>query len=144
MQAAPSDNRRRLLFALGLSRMNSSNNPNPFKTGALVVITLANPREKFWGMILRLAPEGFSVSGLDLSSFEDLGTRMKEGEPFTPSVVFFPMHRIERAEADLPVGELPSLSQRFLSKTGLDPAAALTPSSADHSEPPEHEGKERA
>ncbi len=35
------------------------------------------------------------------------------------------MHRIERAELDLPDGSLPSLSQRFLSKTGLEPSVAL-------------------
>jgi hypothetical protein len=105
---------------------------NPFHPGSLVVITLANPREKFWGMILRLAPEGISVSGVDLSSFDDLGARTREGEPFTPSVVFFPMHRIERAEADFPVGELPSLSQRFVSKTGLQPAEVLAPSLGDN------------
>ena len=113
----------------------SSNNPNPFVAGAMVVITLANPREKFWGMILSLAPEGMSVSGVDLASFENLGTMVKEGEPFTPSVVFFPMHRVERAETDLPMGELPSLSQRFFSTTGLSPAAVLTPSDGEHLEP---------
>jgi hypothetical protein len=107
--------------------MTSPDTLNPFRPGSLVVLTLASPREKFWGMILRLAPEGLSISGVDLSSFEDLGTMVREGEPFTPSVVFFPMHRIERAEADLPVGELPSLAQRFCSKTGLRPQEVLTP-----------------
>ena len=53
---------------------------------------------------------------------------VRDGEPFTPAVVFFPMHRIERVELDLPDGSLPSLSQRFLAKTGLEPSAALTPS----------------
>jgi hypothetical protein len=94
----------------------------------MVVITLANPREKFWGMLLSLAPEGMGVSGVDLASFENLGAMVKEGEPFTPSVVFFPMHRVERAEADLPTGDLPSLSQRFSSTTGLRPAVVLAPS----------------
>jgi hypothetical protein len=36
------------------------------------------------------------------------------------------MHRVERImELDLPDGSIPSLSQRFVSKTGLDPAALL-------------------
>jgi hypothetical protein len=93
----------------------------------MVVATLSNPREKFWGMILALAPEGISLSGAELASFEDLATLVKEGEPFTPAVVFFPIHRIERVELDLPDGALPSLSQRFLAKTGLEPESALTP-----------------
>jgi hypothetical protein len=99
----------------------------PFQPGALVIATLSNPREKFWGMILALAPEGLSLSGAELASFEDLTVMVRDGEPFTPAVVFFPMHRIERVELDLPDGNLPSLSQRFLSKTGLEPSVALSP-----------------
>ncbi len=99
----------------------------PFQPGALVIATLCNPREKFWGMILSLAPAGLSLSGAELASFEDLTVMVRDGEPFTPAVVFFPMHRIERVERDLPDGSLPSLSQRFFSKTGLEPATALAP-----------------
>jgi hypothetical protein len=97
----------------------------PFSPGALVVVTLSNPRDKFWGMILALAPEGLSVSGMDLSSVDDLAVMVKDGEPFTPSVVFFPMHRIHRIELDLPDGDIPSLSQRFQAKTGRKPSALL-------------------
>lgn len=102
-----------------------ANHHEPFSPGALVIATLANPREKFWGMILALAPAGLSISGVELASFEDLTVMVRDGEPFTPAVVFFPMHRIERIELDLPDGSLPSLAQRFLSKTGLEPAIAL-------------------
>jgi hypothetical protein len=97
----------------------------PFSAGALVVVTLSNPRDKFWGMILALAPEGLSVSGIELASVDDLAVMVKDGEPFTPSVVFFPMHRIHRIELDLPDGDIPSLSQRFQAKTGLEPSALL-------------------
>jgi hypothetical protein len=105
-----------------------------FVPGAIVIVTLSNPREKFWGMILALAPEGLSLSGVELASFEDLTVMVKDGEPFSPAVVFFPMHRIERVELDLPDGNLPSLSQRFLAKTGLDPSAALTPRQSQYEE----------
>ena len=104
---------------------------DPFLPGALVIVTLCNPREKFWGMILALAPEGLSLSGIELASFEDLAVMVKEGEPFTPAVVFFPMHRVERVELDLPDGNLPSLSQRFLAKTGLQPSISLAPPNAN-------------
>jgi hypothetical protein len=99
---------------------------NPFLPGSMVVVTLGGPRDKFWGMILSLAPEGLSLSGIELASFEDLVVMVKDGEAFTPAVVFFPMHRIERVELDLPDGSLPSLSQRFSAKTGLQPAALLS------------------
>jgi hypothetical protein len=104
----------------------------PFSAGAVVIVTLSNPREKFWGMILALAPEGLSVSGVELASFEDLTLMVRDGEPFTPAVVFFPMHRIERVEIDLPDGNLPSLSQRFSAKTGLEPSAVLAPPAAEN------------
>jgi hypothetical protein len=103
----------------------------PFLPGAMVIVTLGNPREKFWGMILALAPEGLSLSGIELASFEDLVMMVKEGESFSPAVVFFPMHRVERIELDLPDGSLSSLSQRFSAKTALDPAEVLGSAGTD-------------
>ena len=102
----------------------------PFSQGSMVVVTLGNPRDKFWGMILALAPEGLSMTGIELASFEDLVVMVKDGESFTPAVVFFPMHRIERIELDLPDGTLPSLSQRFSAKTGRQPAELLSSAGA--------------
>jgi hypothetical protein len=96
----------------------------------MVLVTLGNPREKFWGAILSLTPEGLGLSGVELASFDDLVSLVKDGDPFSPSVVFFPMHRLERMELDLPDGNIPSLSQRFTNKTGLDPADALIRHSA--------------
>jgi hypothetical protein len=99
---------------------------DPFRPGTIVVATLANPREKFWGAILSLRTEGLSLRGIELASFEDLVVLVKDGEPFSLGVVFFPMHRVERMELDLPDGNIPSLSQRFTAKTGLDPASLLS------------------
>jgi len=124
MRASPSDN---LFVAKAQSSGSPAKTQVPFRPGALVIATLCNPREKFWGMILALASEGLSLSGAELASFEDLTAMVKDGEPFTPAVVFFPMHRIDRVELDLPDGNLPSLSQRFFAKTGMEPATALAP-----------------
>ena len=98
---------------------------NPFRPGALVIVTLTNPREKFWGAILRLSGEGLSLRGVEVASFDDLAALVKNGDPFTSGVVFFPMHRVERMELDLPEGDLLSLAQRFAQKTGQDPAPLL-------------------
>jgi len=107
-----------------------------FPRGALVIVTLANPREKLWGAILALLPEGLSLCGVELASFDDLLSMVKEGESVSPGVIFFPMHRIERIELDLPDGNLPSLAQRFTTRTGLDPVAVLTrPTPAQVSSP---------
>jgi hypothetical protein len=112
---------------------------NPFQPATMVVVTLGNPREKFWGAILALTLEGLSLCGIELASFEDLVSMVKEGEPFSPGVVFFPMHRIERMELDLADGNIPSLTQRFTSKTGLDPAAVLTRHTPAHFHAPEEQ-----
>jgi len=99
---------------------------NPIRPGAIVLLTLGNPREKFWGAILGLTDQGLSLSGIELGSFENLVSMIKAGDPASFGVVFFPMHRIERVELDLSDGNVPSLSQRFASKTGLNPASVLT------------------
>jgi hypothetical protein len=101
---------------------------DPFRSGAIVITTLANPREKFWGAILNLSAEGLSLCGIELASFDDLVAMVKDAEPFSASVVFFPMHRVERMELDLPEAGLPSLAQRFAAKTGIEPDALFHPS----------------
>lgn len=116
-----------------LSVQNSDESANPFPSGVMVIVTLSNPREKFWGALLGLRTEGLSLCGIELASFEDLVSMVKEGEPFSPSVVFFPMHRVERMELDLPDGGIPSLTQRFSASTNLDAAALLRRYAADPS-----------
>ena len=107
----------------------------PFQPGTMVVVTLSNPREKLWGAILALSAEGLSLRGIELASFEDLVALVKDGEPFSLGVVFFPMHRVERMELDLPDGNIPSLSQRFSAKTGLDPVSMLSAHAGSAQEP---------
>ncbi len=58
--------------------------------------------------------------GIDLHSLQDFATLLKNGEAPSPSVVFFPMHRIERIEVDARSGDLPSLAEQFAAKTGVD------------------------
>ncbi len=90
----------------------------PFSAGVLVLVTLNNPREKFWGAILDVSPSGVSLRGIDLNSFEDFAGLVRAGEPVTASAVFFPMHRLERMEADVRNGDIPSLRERFELKAG--------------------------
>ena len=89
-----------------------------FVPGAAVVLTLREPREKFWGVLLELSAAGISLRGLDLNSFDDFVHLVRSGEPACPAAVFFPMHRVERMEADEHSGDLPSLKERFHEKTG--------------------------
>ncbi|HEX7287888.1 MAG TPA: hypothetical protein VF532_16990 [Candidatus Angelobacter sp.] len=88
------------------------------ETGNLVLVTLNNPREKFWGVLLSLTPAGVNVRGVDLQSLDDFMQLVKSREPATAGVIFFPMHRVQRIEIDARNGELPSLAEQFQAKTG--------------------------
>jgi hypothetical protein len=69
-------------------------------SGQLVLVTLYNPREKFWGIMLALEPAGVSIRGVDLQSLDDFTQLVKSGEAASASVVFFPMHRVQKIEED--------------------------------------------
>jgi hypothetical protein len=98
---------------------------DPCQPGAIVLLTLANPREKFWGAILAFTVQGISLSSLELGSFEDSVSMIKADDPPSFGVLFFSMHRIERVELELPEGRIPSLSERCMTKAGLDPASVV-------------------
>jgi hypothetical protein len=103
--------------------------PTPwFHTGSIVLATLREPREKFWGALLALDPAGVSLRGIELSSFDDATSAFVGGEPLNTAILFFPMHRVERIAMDLPEGSLPSLAERFQTRTGMDPRDALAQS----------------
>ena len=91
---------------------------DPFSPGKIVVVTLNMPREKFWGTLLALTPAGASLRGIDLNSLDDFARQVREGDQMNANMVFFPMHRIERIEADARNGDIPSLQERFQSKAG--------------------------
>jgi len=92
----------------------------PFSKGAMVLVTLNTPREKFWGAVIDISPSGVAMRGIDLNSFEDFARLIKAGENATPASVFFPMHRVERIELDARNGDIPSLSERFENRTGQE------------------------
>ena len=84
-----------------------------------MLVTLNNPREKFWGAVVELAPAGLTIRGLDLDCFEDSAAQVQTGEAIGPSLVFFPMQRVERVELDTSAPGIPSLAERFVTKTGV-------------------------
>jgi len=91
---------------------------HPFAPGTMVLVTLSNPREKYWGAIYTISPSGLALRGLELNSLEDFIRQVKQGEDVFPHSVFFPMHRVERMEIDARNGEIPSVQARFESKSG--------------------------
>jgi hypothetical protein len=101
------------------------NHQDPFIRGAIVLVTLNSPREKFWGAVLDISPAGLSIRGIDLNSFEEVTSMLRSDEPVLPATVFFPLNRVERIELELTDGPIPSLSDRFISKSGRQPAEFL-------------------
>jgi hypothetical protein len=108
---------------------------DPFTPGTLAVVSLGNPKAKFWGMVLASAPTGLSLCGVDLASLEDLAAMVKDGEHCTPAIVFFPMHRVERMELDLRCGNVPSLAERLFATTGLRASMWFLPSTVMEAPP---------
>src|SRR5438552_16052232 len=109
----------------------SSKSRSRVARGAIVLVSLNSPREKFWGMVLELASPGVSMRGIDLNSFEDFSRQVKAGEEVTPNAVFFPMHRVERIELDARNGEIASLQRRFALKTGREYGEMLREADAE-------------
>jgi hypothetical protein len=89
-----------------------------FDEGSTVLLTLHTPREKFFGVLLKLAATGVALRGVPLESLDDLARQLRSGERAGASILFFPMHRVERMELDAAVGELPSLGTSFAAKAG--------------------------
>ena len=93
-----------------------------FGEGALVIVHLANPTEKFWGVLERLEPVGVIYRGLSLSVFEEWMIEVARGEQPTLGLatMFVPLFRVERIFLDEQVGEVESYRQRFLRYTMND------------------------
>ena len=103
------------------------------KTGSFVLVHLASPREKFWGLLEHRDSSGVTVRGLAVEGFEEwLREIVREASPtFSPSTVFFPLQRVERISLDESIGEAVSLSERFRQAVGEDPRAYITPDSSE-------------
>jgi hypothetical protein len=89
-----------------------------FDEGSRVLLTLHSPRQKFFGVLLRLAVAGVEVRAVPLDGLEDLARQIRAGEHASVSTLFFPMHRMERMELDAADGELPSLAESFAAQSG--------------------------
>jgi len=86
------------------------------ESGALVVIHLVHPTEKFWGVLLDLGVAGLTFRGINLASFDDWMfqvSRRDEAPSLGLATMFVPMSRVERVFLDEPVGAVGSYRERF-------------------------------
>lgn len=97
--------------------------------GSIVMISLANPSEKYWGRLIALGPAGATVRGVNLASLEDwirdLANEQDTGLGVT--TVFFPLHRVERMSLDESTGIIESLQASFERRVGHPVADFLDP-----------------
>lgn len=90
------------------------------KPGAIVIINLREPSEKYWGVLRDLQPFGLTLRCLNVTSFEDWTVSIaRETEPTLGlATIFFPMARLERMFLDERVGEVESMSEAFERRVG--------------------------
>jgi hypothetical protein len=88
--------------------------------GALVVLHLVNPPEKYWGVLRGLGVAGIEVRGIGLSSFDDWMNSLLYDEEVALGLatIFFPLHRLERLFLDERVGQVESLAELFERRVG--------------------------
>jgi hypothetical protein len=89
--------------------------------GAIVIVHLINPTEKFWGVLHNLEVTGVTLRGINLGSFDDWMAQATRGGDQTLglSTMFVPLFRVERIFLDEAVGEVESYRQRFSQRVGV-------------------------
>jgi hypothetical protein len=93
-----------------------------FEAGALVIINLVSPKEKFWGVLGSLSAAGVTLKGINLDSFDDWVRQVAREEDdmnFDLVTMFVPLFRVERIFLDEAVGSVRSYAQHFEMVTGL-------------------------
>jgi hypothetical protein len=95
--------------------------------GSLVVVHLANPNEKFWGVLEALEGVGVTFRGISLDAFEDWMNELTRREPSALGLatMFVPLFRVERLFLDEQVGAVESYRQRFERRVGRPVEAYL-------------------
>jgi hypothetical protein len=97
------------------------------EVGALVVVHCTNPREKHWGLLLRIDELGVVLRGLDLESVEDWLAQERGGGDalITPSTFFLPTHRMIRLDLDETGPVVVGYGDRFARECDRDVRKAL-------------------
>ncbi len=92
--------------------------------GECVILTLGDPREQVFGMLLEIGAAGIVVRGLSVSSVDDWLRELDGGPEAIAggvglSTTFYPMHRVERMSLDEPSYGAPPIHERFRQRMRL-------------------------
>jgi hypothetical protein len=98
-----------------------------FESGSLVIVHCTNPKEKFWGVLMRLDVVGATVRGLELNSVDDwlLQERTEANGLIRPFTFFVPLSRVLRIDLEERCGAVPSFAERYGDACGRDVRQAL-------------------
>lgn len=101
--------------------------------GAVVVVSLQEPRQQVWGLLRALDTTGVTLEGLDVESFDGWSRCVAEDAGWRSqiSVLFFPMRRVQRVLLDRGDTASPSLSEQFEARLGRSLASLLDLPGAD-------------
>lgn len=113
------------------------------RRGALVLVHLVNPTEKFWGALERLETVGVTFRGISLDSFEEWVTELARHEPsgLGLATMFVPLFRVERIFLDEEVGEVESYRRRFERRVGARVETFVTAAGEPDDEPDPEAGR---
>jgi hypothetical protein len=90
-----------------------------FAPGTPVLVYLHTPREKVFGVLMSLQPEGIALRGIVLNAFDDFLRQEARRETGLGLVtLFYPMNRVERMERDETIGGIEGIADRFRRETG--------------------------
>ena len=97
------------------------------EVGSLVILHCGNPREKMWGLLMKLDEVGAVVRGLDLDSVEDWLRQEKLGgqRMIGPTTFFLPMNRVLRIDLDESTTVIASYGDRYRTACGREVRDAL-------------------
>lgn len=99
------------------------------EAGALVLVHLHSPKEKYWGVLRALTPAGVTVRGIDVALFDDWARQCRAGSEaeLGAATLFLPLHRVEKIFEDTRVGSVASYTERFFVIVGRDVRDVLRP-----------------
>jgi hypothetical protein len=97
------------------------------EVGSLVILHCGNPREKMWGLLMRLDAVGVVIRGFDLDSVEDWLRQEKAGgeRMIGPTTFFLPMSRVLRVDLDESTSAIDSYGDRYRTACGREVRDAL-------------------
>jgi hypothetical protein len=90
--------------------------------GSIVIMSLQNPREKIWGVMLGINHFGITLRGIDVYSFDDWTRSIANQNEAVIGLttMFVPMIRVEKVVLDENNGEFKSFSEQFKERVGHD------------------------